>query len=335
MFKAILTATDRVLESDPCVETAARLALKNDGRLLVLHVLDSPETDDRRWVRHFRTGERLMTSREYEAEVRDRLTASNRRVLRTVPSAEVRVTTGFPWEEILRSARSFGSDLIVMGAHSRRADELGVLRAVEKMGSTVEGVVVREKCPVMIVNRGASIGSPDFRRILVGIDFSASCECALCLAARLARQAGGKLLVFHMIPIPPYPKYDRDHFLADQDFAASHLTYFCREYLEGVDHEFVVRGGVLPQEEILGCAERMKADLIVMGSHTRDRQGKWYPGSAVERVSLRSGCPVMVISDPVALHPWEDSCPKPAETRGAERPKDRRIQVFSRKTQSE
>jgi nucleotide-binding universal stress UspA family protein len=43
------------------------------------------------------------------------------------------------------------------------------------------------------------------------------------------------------------------------------------------------------------------ADLIVMGSHTKEKGGKWYFSSAVERVSYRSICPVVVVTDPKVL----------------------------------
>ena len=48
-------------------------------------------------------------------------------------------------------------------------------------------------------------------------------------------------------------------------------------------------------------AEQNDVDLIVMGSHTKEKSGKWYVGSAVEQVSLRSICPVIVVTDPKAL----------------------------------
>jgi nucleotide-binding universal stress UspA family protein len=53
--------------------------------------------------------------------------------------------------------------------------------------------------------------------------------------------------------------------------------------------------------EIIKCAGKKDADLIVMGSHTEENAGKWYVGSAVERVSYRSNCPVVVITDPNVL----------------------------------
>ena len=81
---------------------------------------------------------------------------------------EIRVTPGFPWEEILRWAREISTDLIVLGPHSTRAEEEGVVRVVGKIGSTVEGVIMHENCPVMIVNPSIQKEALEFKRILVG-----------------------------------------------------------------------------------------------------------------------------------------------------------------------
>ena len=94
----------------------------------------------------------------------------------------------------------------MLGPHSGRAAEKGVIRVAGKIGSTVEGVIMRENCPVMIINSAIDMPIPEFKRIVVGIDFSLSCECALALAARLAGQFGGRIFLMHMIPVPPYPK---------------------------------------------------------------------------------------------------------------------------------
>ena len=52
----------------------------------------------------------------------------------------------------MRWAREISTDLIILGPHSTRAEEKGVVRTIGKIGSTVEGVIMRENCPVMIVN---------------------------------------------------------------------------------------------------------------------------------------------------------------------------------------
>ena len=65
--------------------------------------------------------------------------------------------------------------------------------------------------------------------------------------------------------------------------------------------DFNVWGGALLHLEILKCAGKKDADFIVMKSHTKEKGGKWYVGNAVERVSYRSICPVVVVPDPKVL----------------------------------
>ena len=106
------------------------------------------------------------------------------------------------------------------------------------------------------------------------------------------------------------------------------LKEFCHEFLEEADHEYIVWGGALPHLEIVKCAEKKDADLIAMGSHTKEKAGKWYAGSVVERVSFRSKCAVVVVTDPEVLLKWEDSLTKKLE---AKNDSDRSIRVFTMK----
>ena len=328
MFKKILTATDLITDSDAQVLTAAKVAEQNQAKLYFLHVLESASTENRRLIKHFRTGEDIFTHVDYERAVKKQINNIYTKVFQPSLNYEIRVTPGFPWEEILRWAREINTDLIVLGPHSTRAEEKGVVRTIGKVGSTVENVIMRENCPVMIVNPSIKQVRLRFKRILAGIDFSRSCECALCFAVELARKFDSKLIVFHMIPVPPLPKYSRADYKADTDTAHKRLKAFCREFLEEVNHEYFVWGGALPHLEILKCAEKNDADLISIGSHTKEKSGKWYAGSVVERVSFRSKCPVVVVTDPEVLLPWEDSLTKKIKS---ENDTDRLIRVFSKK----
>lgn len=329
MFKTILAATDQVTERDLLVETAAHLAAANRGRLVIFHVLESASTQNRRRVIHYATGQDLQCDKDYEDQIHRQLRVAHRAAIDAAQVSQVRVATGYPWEEILRGARRDDADLIVMGPHSGRAFQKGVVRTVGQVGSTAEGVIRREKCPVMIVNPHLPDPNVRFKRILVGIDFSEACECALCFAGRLAKYYGAKAFAFHMLPIPPYPKYTRSDYEADRSRASERLMYFCREYLEGTDWAGHIRGGAQPHRALLDSAAKVDADLIVLGSHTRRSRGKWYPGSAVERVSFRANCPVIVINDPEALQPWENMQASLAQERP---PKDRLIHVFTGRT---
>ena len=102
------------------------------------------------------------------------------------------------------------------------------------------------------------------------------------------------------------PKYDAGNYDADRARALSRLTALADRQVAGLARAIHIWGGALPHEEILRCAEKTDADLIVMGSHTKEKKGNWYPGNAVERVSFRSACPVISITDPEGLRSLED-----------------------------
>jgi nucleotide-binding universal stress UspA family protein len=63
-----------------------------------------------------------------------------------------------------------------------------------------------------------------------------------------------------------------------------------------VEHEVrqLVRGKD-PAEDLIGVAEEVKADLIVIGLRRRSPVGKLILGSNAQRVLLDAGCPVLAV----------------------------------------
>jgi nucleotide-binding universal stress UspA family protein len=325
MFKNILVATDMVTGADAPVLTALDLAGQYQAGLTVLHVLESASTDNRQRVKHYKTDDDITVTPGYLERVENELHDTYRSAL--TKSSRVRFTlrTGFPWKEILGVARDLDTDLIILGPHSGQAERKGVVRVAGKIGSTVQEVIAREKCPVMIINKPLPNEKFKFRKIIVGIDFSMSCECALCFSVKLSQNFSSILYPFFMIPVPPYPKYTRSHYTADMDAIKQKLKNFCDIYLDGTDHEYKIWGGGLPHEEVLNCARKIDADLIILGSHTKTTAGKWYAGSVVEHVSFKADCPVLTVNDPNALKKWGD-IKLPASN--GENPMDRSIHLF-------
>ncbi len=301
MFKKILAATELIELCDAPVLTALKIAEQNDAQLSILHVLESDTTKDRRFVKHFRTGEEIITSTEYEETVKKEIHKSCAGVFGSDAHYTIKVTPGFPWEEILRLARKERADLIVLAPHTGLAKELGVVRVSGKIGSTVQEVIKHERCPVMVANRTMPEEKLKFKKIMVGTDFSESCKNALLFAITLAQKHGSKIFVFHMAPVPPSPQYSQADYDKNINRLKKKLNEFCMVIPAEIEHDFYVWGGAFPHLEILKCADKKDADLIVMGSHTKERGGKWYVGSAVERVSYRSNCPVVVVTDPKVL----------------------------------
>ncbi|MDM8515774.1 universal stress protein, partial [Desulfobacterales bacterium HSG16] len=284
--------------------TAARIAGQNNAKLCILHVLESASFDNRHFIKHFKTGEEIFTNIEYERAVVKELKKNYGKMLSGY-NYEIRITSGFPWEEILGWSQQEDTDLIILGPHSNRAEEKGVVRVAGKVGSTADSVISRSICPVMIVNPKVEPEKLNFKKVLIGVDFSSSCECALCCAVKMAQKYDTDLSAFHMLPVAPSPKFSREDWEAKIDHSKEKLKDFCHGFLDGTNHEYNIWGGALPHIELLKCAEKIKADLIVMGSHTQETSEKWYAGSAVERVSFRALCPVIIVTDPDMLFKWE------------------------------
>ena len=328
MFKHILAATDLVGVKDPVVTGAAAIAETHQAKLNILHVAESSHENSRHLVKDFKTHEEINFSSAYQGLVRKELFDFYKPILPAGMDFDVQVVCGFPWEEIVRQSRHLNAGMIVLGPHSERAAERGTVRVAGKIGSTVEGVVMRENCPVMIINPAVRLSSAAFKKIVVGVDFSVSCECALFFARKTAEKFGSKIFAFHMIPVPPYPKYTKEDSEADQRHTKKRMEEFCRDLIKDTDHTYQIWGGALPHLELVKCAEKNNADLIILGSHTKKKGTKWYPGSAVERTAFRAGCPVIVITDPEALVSWDENAPNDPAI-GKE--KDRSIHVFTGK----
>jgi nucleotide-binding universal stress UspA family protein len=148
----------------------------------------------------------------------------------------------------------------------------------------------------MIVNQHPCHPKPAFKRLLVGVDFSAACEGALGFAVDLARFYQSEIDLFHMLPVAPYPKYGRDAYEADRAQTLAKLEAFGRRYLADISCAYHFWGGALPYREIFKCADRCRPDAIILGSHTKETQGKWYAGSTVEKVSFQALCPLFVVT---------------------------------------
>ena len=178
--------------------------------------------------------------------------------------------------------------MIVLGPHAGKAEEEEGLIGLP-IGNTVEDVIMHVTTPVMIVNRFIPKEKLNFKKIMVCVDFSKSCKYACEFAIKLAKRLGSKLYIFHMLATPETEREIKEK-----------LVEFCK-MPEGIEHEYSIWEGKLPHSGILKYANEKGVDLIVMGSHTREKGERWYVGSAVEQVSAKSFCPVAVVTHPDAF----------------------------------
>lgn len=290
MFKDIILAVTPSEICECAADSAIGFAQRFDAKLYMLHVCGMAQG----WgsVEHLvPSGEadRIKSSiEEYYAEK-----------LKSVPECQVMVTPGMPHTEILRTARKFDADLIVMGPHTKDyAEKRSKMWGMA--GSTLERVSQKARCPVMIVTRSTPYGENSFANIVVATDFSDQAECAVHYGAQLARNYKAKLTILHVIEIDPsieghVPSQNIIEQKAEEAKQRMHDEFADR--LRGVEeYEFQCWEGK-PAMEILKLARLKKADLILMAHHTKERDPeKAFLGSTVAQVALNASCPTMSIN---------------------------------------
>jgi len=148
--------------------------------------------------------------------------------------------------------------------------------------------------------------------ILHPTDFSDRSACAFRVACALARDYNAHLVVLHVdqLPLalygdaiaPPRPDDYQDR-LREQLFNLR---------APGVSAEHRLNEGS-PVTEILGVAEEVNADLIVMGTHGRTGLSRLLMGSVAESVLRQAPCPVLTVRSPVP-----ERVPVPSAAEGTE-----------------
>jgi nucleotide-binding universal stress UspA family protein len=305
LFRFILAATATPHTAEGTVITAARLALRQDARLKLVHA--TPLLKGIGHAGGLLSKPKLVIKR---MESDPRMMAQNLLALYAghypeLKTDDILIAPGVAWEVVFRAAAEQGCDLIVVGPHTQQADAKCMSTMRRFLGGTADGVIRQACCPVLIVNRAFESDLLKFTNIVVGVDFSVSCAAAICLAAMMAKRNSAFVSTFHMLPVPPYPKYTPQALQVDRQRMQKRLNALCSRLLERISHQFFLKPGARPHEELLRFAQQFGADLIIMGSHTKEKAGKWYSGSVVQQVACISQCPVMVVNGLEALSPWK------------------------------
>jgi nucleotide-binding universal stress UspA family protein len=137
-FEKILVAIDSSEFAAHAVQVASDLATAVSGQIGLIHVIDVtligneagvPAADLRALQR--RDGQGLLDAAASTMSAR--------------PQPWKFLHEGTPWKEIIRSAREWPADVIVVGTRGRSA----LTRLL--FGSTAEGVVRHAPCPVVVV----------------------------------------------------------------------------------------------------------------------------------------------------------------------------------------
>ena len=146
----------------------------------------------------------------------------------------------------------------------------------------------------------------DYRTFLVPYDFSPHSKVALDTALDLARRLGARLHLLHVVHARAFADGYGTFGIADAT-APFDITKVRQramaalgEVVDGIPSaigkpEAHVVEGVHIAEAIAAAAERIGADLIIMGTHGRTGLKHAFLGSVAERTLRHAPCPVLTV----------------------------------------
>jgi nucleotide-binding universal stress UspA family protein len=195
---------------------------------------------------------------------------------------------------ILERAEMDHADLIVISSHEKRAIERFLI------GSVSEHVARFAHTSVLVARKD------QIRRVVVGVDGSASSEHALDALTELPLPAGIAVTFVYVAPLddkelpssvafyPEYAKLAKDY-RAERRAVAEHIVDHARQRLRAAGHraEVDIRWGT-PADQLIGAVRELGADLLVVGSANRSVMGRLFVGSVSGRVLSHAPCSVLV-----------------------------------------
>lgn len=207
---------------------------------------------------------------------------------------EVFIERGAAYAEIVRCADRWGADVIAIGSHGRT----GLARAF--LGSVAERVVRLASCSVLVARPFEGNGV-----VLAATDLSDPSLPAIAAGAAAAKRTGARLVVVTVLEwagfvgssfvgmmgtLPAVPPLEVQNQLRD----ATRSTLERAMALVGAVGEARVLEGSAASA-IVACAEELRPEVLVVGSHGRTGLARLALGSIAESVVRNASCSVLTV----------------------------------------
>lgn len=299
-IRTVLCPVDFSPMSERALELGITLARRFQARLILHHNLDGapPGAMGVSWMW---SEEHRGAEQSKEEQAKNRLQALVEETAKQVPT-EGRMSRGPLDDALLRVVEETRSDFVVMGTHGRSTDE---------HHSATQDFLEQAPCPVLTLrDHGADTSlfaehqGDDGRTFdaLVPLDFADYSLAAAGFAFALAEELPLRL---HLLNVKPLSrrrlgKRRQADVETDESRARRHETQECLEALvpealrPRVDCS-VTDGKI--GEEILTVAQRLRPDLVVMGTHRKNFFRKVLEGAPSHELLYGSGCPVLFVSE--------------------------------------
>lgn len=282
MYKTILVGFDDSKFSKAALMEVANWVKRHGGRVIIVHAVYSSEEEF--GIASSQLDKRLELGKNVCYQVKE--TVSSEFGI----DVESLVCEGEPHEVIADIAHSKEADLIAMGTYGRR----GLSRLI--MGSVTSGVIVNSPCDVLVIKEpcGKCIGGS----ILLPYDGSEFSKKAMKQACRLSKIDDAEITVLYVIP-----RYEEMIGFFKTDSIKKSLLNEARKIIDGAKELSSGQGVSIKTEieegqaaeKIIATANKLKNNLIVMGSYGWMGVDKAIMGSTTERVIINASCPILVV----------------------------------------
>jgi nucleotide-binding universal stress UspA family protein len=281
--KKILLATDFSSVSEKAASYARALARRFSSTVEIAHVFDPSVVKSYKEVLiGLPINERRRISNENLERLRDDFSASGINA-RTISPDGHRPSAG-----LLKVAKEHEVDLIVAGTQSKS----GVERLI--LGSTAEQLIRNAKCPVLTVGPNAKpLGDAPltFQTIVYATDFSAEAAKAAVYATSFAQDSGAHLYFCYVLQTATSWKTE----FVDGAFQSALKRMIPESSYDWCNPECVVEHGDAAKA-ILELAERVQADLIVLGARKASFWLTYIERGLTPDLLAQATCPVMTVS---------------------------------------
>ncbi len=293
MYDTILVGIDDSEFSKSALIEVSNWVKRNGGKIVLVHAV------------YFDEEEFSIASEQLEKrfEIGKKVCIQRKKILSSEfglnGNVESLVCEGEPPDVIVDIAKEKKADLIALGTYGRK----GLRRLF--MGSVTSGVIVNSPCDVLVVKKPCIECRGRYNSILLPFDGSEFSKKALNQACRLSQadgavsqNNGADVTVLYVIP-----RYEEMiDFLKTSSIKQSMMQEALK--ITNQARELALRHGVSVKteiiegqaaEKIIETSNRMKNDLIVMGSYGWRGVSKAILGSTAERVIMNASCPVLVV----------------------------------------
>jgi len=283
MYKTLLVGFDESIPSKAALTEASNWVKKHGGKVILVHAV------------YFDTEEFGIAPEQLEK----RLKVGEKACLQTKEmlaseygiEAESLLCEGDPSEVILDIAGEKKPDLIVLGTYGRK----GLNRLL--MGSVTSHVIVNSGMDVLVVKKQCTECTGNYKSILVPFDGSEFSRKALNRACNLAKMDGGNITILYVIPryeeMIEFFRTDsiKQSLFAEAEKIMDEAKKIALPY--GVSIAAMVQEGHAA-DKIVEISDKLKNDMIIIGTYGWKGVNKAIMGSTTERVIINAKRPVLV-----------------------------------------